>query len=84
MSAIATPLTPVDSSNVAAVGYDEAARELHVQFRSGQTYRYFDVPPDVHAALWHPDTSIGSHISRNVRGVYRCELVQPPEEERDE
>jgi hypothetical protein len=82
MTAVA--LTPVESSNVAAIGYDPASSELHVQFKSGQTYRYFDVPPDVHADLQHPDVSVGGYVSGNVRGRFRCELVQPPEEERDE
>ena len=34
----------VDSSNVEAIGYDSATRELHVRFStSGETYVYYEV-----------------------------------------
>ena len=40
-------MVPVDSSNVAAIGYSDALRVLQVDFLSGSTYRYFDVPSQV-------------------------------------
>lgn len=42
-------LTPVDSSNIEAVGYRD--RVLYVQFRNGGFYRYADVSPQTHEAL---------------------------------
>ena len=60
----------VESSNIAAIGYDEATRTLEVEFRRGQTYRYFDVPSHVHAALMRAE-SHGSYFSRNVRKNFR-------------
>lgn len=60
-------LTPVTSSNIAALGYDSATRQLHIQFRgSGGLYRYDDVPPQDAHALMHAD-SIGKHFALNVR-----------------
>lgn len=42
---------PVISSELHSVGYDDVSNVLEVQFRTGGIYRYFGVPPDVHAAL---------------------------------
>lgn len=66
-------LTPCESSNVAAWGYQGGT--LAVQFKSGATYHYADVPPEVAEKMREPDVSIGSFISKNVRGVYASTLV---------
>ena len=44
-------LDPVDSSMLAAVGYDPELRALVVLFNSGKAYQYHDVPPDVFQGL---------------------------------
>lgn len=44
-------LTPVKSSNVEAMGYDEATKTARVRFKGGQTYRYTDVPKDLFEAV---------------------------------
>lgn len=44
-------MTPVSSSNLAAVGYDPMLFQLDVQFRNGRVYRYFNVPPATYSAL---------------------------------
>ncbi len=41
----------VDSSAIAAVDYAVERCELTVQFKSGRTYVYFDVPQHVHTGL---------------------------------
>lgn len=65
-------MTPVVSSNVKAVGYDGAAKEMHVQFHSGGHYVYSDVAPAKHAALLAAP-SVGSHLHTNfiVSGGHR-------------
>ncbi len=40
--------TPVDSSNIADVGYDETSMTLEVGFNTGTIYQYFDVPQTVY------------------------------------
>lgn len=35
---------PLDSTAIAAVTYEEQNRALDVEFREGETYRYFNVP----------------------------------------
>lgn len=39
--------TPVDSSNLSAVAYNERQEQLHVRFNNGAEYRYEHVPHDV-------------------------------------
>lgn len=42
-------LIPVESSNIAAIGYESGT--LHVRFKDGATYQYADVTEDQHVAL---------------------------------
>ena len=45
-------MQPIQSSSVAAVGYDAPARQLHVRFRdSGETYVYYGVEARVFESL---------------------------------
>lgn len=44
-------MKPVKSSNVNAVGYDPATKQLAIEFKGSGTYYYEDVPPERHAAL---------------------------------
>lgn len=65
-----TPLVPVVSSNLAAVGYDPAERTLYVAFKSGALYAYDDVPPTVPLLLWDVyrcGGSIGSALNVYVK-----------------
>lgn len=42
----------VDSTSIAAIGYNLRRRELGIEFQpSGDVYRYFDVPPEEHVAF---------------------------------
>jgi len=42
---------PVDSSNIALVGYDATRTVLEVTFHGGSVYEYYDVPSHVHREL---------------------------------
>ena len=44
-------LEPVESSNIAAVGYDSQHSQLYVQFKHGGTYRYDEVPLQLHMKI---------------------------------
>lgn len=57
-------LTPVKSSNLAAVGHDPARGELHVKFLSGAHHVYEGVSPEAHQALLSAP-SAGSHFYHN-------------------
>ncbi len=60
----------VDSSNIEAIGYDENAQELHVQFLSGGYYVYHDVPREIFDNIMAAPSK-GSYLNREIKGVYR-------------
>ena len=62
-------MTYVDSSNVEAIGYDPTQQELYVQFKSGGTYIYHQVPPDVYDYLRNAPSK-GSFLNRQIKNVY--------------
>jgi hypothetical protein len=67
----------VDSSAIAAIGYDDRLNVLEVEFTTGRIYDYFLVPPSVHDALIHAD-SIGQYFNQTVKPNYRGILVRAP------
>jgi hypothetical protein len=64
----------VKSSNILAVGYDEDARKLVVEFHSGKKYAYHSVPPEVHEAFLGAK-SMGIFFVREVKGQYYAEKL---------
>lgn len=68
------------SSNIVAIGYDAAARELRVEFKSApgsdqRTYSYADVPADVAGVLFG-STSIGSTFAQVVKPRFKAQLLE--------
>lgn len=60
-------MRPVTSTNLAAVGYDGAKRELHVRFNnSSQTYIYSDIDISEYKNLMGA-RSLGVYFFRNIR-----------------
>jgi len=71
--------TPVESSNVASVGYDEETKTLEVAFKSGSIYQYSGVEPQTHADLMGAE-SIGKFVQQNiVKAGFRGQKVDPEE-----
>lgn len=62
-------LVPVQSSVVAAVGYDPATRILIVLFNSGRAYEYHGVPPEVYQRLQAADSK-GRFLNQEILGVF--------------
>jgi hypothetical protein len=62
-------LEPVDSSAVAAVGYDAAEHMLEVEFVSGEVYRYFKVPESIYRAFRKADSK-GTFFQDRIRGHF--------------
>ena len=69
-------ITPVESSTLATVGYDEGGELLQLEFRSRAIYRYSAVPGAVYEALLAA-TSKGSYFNHAIRGRYRFVRVGP-------
>ena len=59
----------VDSASIEAIGYDSATSELHVRFRSGNTYVYADVPTTAFEAFITAP-SIGRYFALFIRPNY--------------
>lgn len=60
----------VVSSNVEAIGYNEAEQELHVRFRGGDTYVYHEVRRDAFEELMRAESK-GVFLNQRVKGVYK-------------
>lgn len=72
---ITIQLEPVVSGNLKAIGYDAATKTLDVQFASGLTYRYSDVPAATHKELAEAD-SVGHYFAKNVRTRFASEKLE--------
>ncbi|MBE7217585.1 MAG: KTSC domain-containing protein [Caulobacteraceae bacterium] len=59
----------MDSSAIAALAYDAAARRLSIRFRSGQAYGYAEVAPSVFAAFLAADSK-GRFFHAEIDGRY--------------
>ena len=64
---------PVKSSSIKSIGYDQAAKKMHIEFASGAVYEYPDIERHEHAALVNAP-SVGAHFSKNIRPK-RCKIV---------
>jgi hypothetical protein len=57
----------IDSSAIAAVGYDQEEQILRLQYRGGETYDYLDVPPE----------EFDEFMSAPSRGIYANKVIKP-------
>lgn len=60
-------MTPVSSSNLNSVGYENGT--LYVRFNNGSLYAYSGVPESIYRGLMSA-SSHGSYLAQNVKGVY--------------
>jgi hypothetical protein len=75
------PLTPVQSSQIKAVGYDAGRSKLRVQFHgSGATYDYDKVPAET-AAAFQKAESIGKYFGANVKGKFDYTRLATPKKQ---
>jgi KTSC domain len=66
--------TPVESTTLASVGYDAAARMLELEFRSGERYRYLDVPLSLYRDLLSADSK-GRFFNHHIRNRFSHTLL---------
>jgi len=67
-------LKPVDSEMLVAAGYDEKSHSLLAVFRTGETYRYKNVPLFVYERMMSAD-SIGKFMHKYVINRFDYERV---------
>ena len=60
---------PVDSSNLAAIGYDAPTLTLRVRFHSGETWQYPGVSQNVFETFLY-SSSKGKFFNTYIRGKY--------------
>lgn len=65
---------PVESSQVASIGYDAAARLLEVEFKNSGVYQYKEVPQDLAEAFVRSD-SIGRFLAQHIKGRFEHQKV---------
>ncbi|HUH79151.1 MAG TPA: KTSC domain-containing protein [Methanoregula sp.] len=65
---------PVKSRILRSVGYDEATKDLEIEFQNGLVYRFLAVPPKVYRDLMRSD-EIGKYFSEKVRPRFRSKQV---------
>jgi hypothetical protein len=68
---------PVESSMFWAAAYAEHPALLYLLFRSGEVYRYFDVPRRQYQEFLAADSK-GRYFGRNIRGRFRYERMRRP------
>ena len=64
----------IDSDMLVAVRYDKGARHLDVIFRTGDKYRYLNVPPLEYTALMSA-RSKGQYMHKRILGRYEYERL---------
>ena len=62
------------SSNIARYKYDEIAHVLTVEFKSGGTYNYYNVPLTLYGQM-NAASSKGQFLAQNIKGAYRYARV---------
>jgi hypothetical protein len=65
---------PVESSMVLGVRYDDARFELEIIFRTGEKYRYKNVPLFVYERLMSAESQ-GQYMRKYVLGRYDFERI---------
>lgn len=68
-------MTPVSSSNIGSIGYDEQNQEVYVRFLNGSLYIYRGVPINEYQNLLEA-SSHGSYLSTNFKNVYPYERIE--------
>jgi len=64
----------VNSSNIAAIGYDEQSAILTIQFNDNSAYEYYDVPQFEYDSLMSADSK-GSYANKNIYKTYRQQKI---------
>lgn len=67
-------MAPVDSTSIAAIGYDRARSELYVQFVDGGTYAYSLVPVRIYLELLTSESK-GRYVNTRIKPNHAARQV---------
>lgn len=80
------PVFTTRSTTIHKVDYNEKEKNLDIEFRSGNVYRYYDVPP----RLWKVfqlyiecEGSPGSFFNEYIKGQFNSEKIKDVSAEED-
>ena len=62
------------SSNLSSASYDPDTDTLTIEFQSGSSYQYLNVPPSIYRGL-QSAPSAGSYFYRQIKGRFAYEQV---------
>ena len=65
---------PVNSSDIASIGYDSATETLEIEFKATGIYRYFSVPKNVHEELARTP-SPGKFFLQHLAGMSSSKVI---------
>lgn len=65
----------IDSTHIAAVGYDLGAQTLEVEFATGQVYHYFEVPHNIYEGMLKAK-SAGTYFYAYINKQYRYREIK--------
>jgi KTSC domain len=63
------PMDSVNSSNISTIDYDSDSESLTITFRSGASYLYRGVPPEVYEGLKYA-SSPGRYFQTAIKSAY--------------
>jgi hypothetical protein len=61
--------TPIESTRMRSVAYDEDRYRMEIEFSDGEVYQYVGVPRDEYRGLMQA-SSPQTYFERHVKGVY--------------
>jgi hypothetical protein len=65
---------PLESKLLTAVAYAAENHVLYLRFRSGDVYRYFDFPPELHWNFLNAESK-GRFFLSEIRNQFRCDRL---------
>lgn len=74
--------TPVQSQNIASIGYHEPTKILEVEFHPSKSnkvsrvYKHYGIEPQMHADFMAADSK-GKFYAENIRGRFEYKRLEP-------
>ena len=61
--------TPLSSTSIRSLGYDQPSQTLEVEFLNGVIYQYYNVPENVHSEMMKADSK-GKFLHLYIKNAY--------------
>ena len=77
---MAKPIFTTKSTTIHKVDYNEPEKAMTIEFRSGNVYRYLDVPPrmwKIFQLYIECEGSAGSFFNEYIKNQFNSEKVEP-------